>query len=81
MQKSPEAEDELLDQIERLVSELTAIRRWDREKWGGAKYPGSDEILSRRARRMRYDEILFDLFKIVSRLERLKNAQPQMGNH
>jgi hypothetical protein len=80
MRKLPESDDEVLDRIEGLVSELAAIKRWDAEKAGNRKYPPPDEILAFRARRMRYDEILPDLFELVRRLERIKNAQREIGD-
>lgn len=61
-------DDDLFDELERLVAELTAVEHWDVDYWRTphrAKY----EILAFAARRERRSQILFRIFTISLRLE------------
>ena len=75
MRKVAKLENDLLDRIERLVSELTAIRRWDEEHWQ-TKCPQTSDVLAFRARRTRKDEILSLLINLACQLKVSMNRRP-----
>ena len=75
MRKVAKFENDLLDRIERLVSELTAIRRWDEEHWQ-TKRPQTSDVLAFRARRIRKDEILSLLINLACQLKVLMKRRP-----
>lgn len=75
MRELSESENELIDRIERLVSELTAMRYWDTDLFHAA-YPGFNEILAFKARRERYYEILLQLLTLARQLRDATSISP-----
>lgn len=74
MREASKFENDLQDRIERLVSELRAIRRWD-EEHRQTECPQTAEVLAFRARRIRKDEILSLLINLACQLKVSTNRQ------